>query len=85
MANVFFALVYARCLAGTIPEYGTRLELMCTNPLYVRMPEFEHSGVRLGLISTVSWVRSLILPEEERLFRGMSVGSFSRTAAGNRA
>ena len=39
-------MVYARCSAGTIPEYGTRLELMCTNPLYVRMPEFEHSGVR---------------------------------------
>ena len=33
----------------------------------------------LGSISAVSWVRSLILPEE-RLFRGMSVGSFSRTA-----
>ena len=38
----------------------------------------------LGSISTVSRVRSLILPEE-RLIRGMSVGSFSRTAAGNRA
>ena len=38
----------------------------------------------LGSISAVSQVRSLILPEE-RLFQGMSVGSFSRTAAGNRA
>ena len=38
----------------------------------------------LGSISAVSRVRSLILPEE-RLFRGMSVGSFSRTVAGNRA
>ena len=38
----------------------------------------------LGSISAVSRVWSLILPEE-RLFRGMSVGSFSRTAAGNRA
>ena len=34
----------------------------------------------LGSISAVSRVRSLILPEE-----GMSRGSFSRTAAGNRA
>ena len=33
----------------------------------------------LGSISAVSRVRSLILPEE-----GMSGGSFSRTAAGNR-
>ena len=24
VANVFFTLVYTRCLAGTIPEYGTR-------------------------------------------------------------
>ena len=39
---------------------------------------------KLGSISAVSRVRSLILPEE-RLFRGMSAGSFSRTAAGNRA
>ena len=38
----------------------------------------------LGSISAVSRVRSLILPEE-RLFRGMSAGSFSRTAAANRA
>ena len=38
----------------------------------------------LGSISAVSRVRSLILPEES-LFGGMSVGSFSRTAAGNRA
>ena len=36
---------------------------------------------KLGSISAVSRVRSLILPEE----RGMSAGSFSRTAAGNRA
>ena len=35
----------------------------------------------IGSISAVSRVRSLILPEE----RGMSAGSFSRTAAGNRA
>ena len=34
----------------------------------------------LGSISGVFRVRSLILPEE----RGMSAGSFSRTAAGNR-
>ena len=40
-------------------------------------------GGAVGSISTVSRVRSLILPEE--LIRGMSVGSFSRTAAGNRA
>ena len=39
---------------------------------------------KLGSISAVSRVRSLILPEE-RLFRGMSAGSFPRTAAGNRA
>ena len=39
---------------------------------------------QLGSISAVSRVRSLILPKE-RLFRGMSAGSFSRTAAGNRA
>ena len=36
----------------------------------------------VGSISTVSRVRSLILPGERR---GMSVGAFSRTAAGNRA
>ena len=36
----------------------------------------------VGSISAVSRVWSLILPEE--LFRGMSVGSFSPTAAGNR-
>ena len=34
----------------------------------------------VGSISAVSRVRSLILPEKR-----MSVGSFSRTAAGNRA
>ena len=46
-------------------------------------PLFSHFymvNLNLGSISTVSRVRSLILPEE-----GMSVGSFSRTAAGNRA
>ena len=37
------------------------------------------SGAHVGSISAVSRVRSLILP------RGMSAGSFSRTAAGNRA
>ena len=45
-------------------------------------PLFSHFymvNLNLGSISTVSRVRSLILPE------GMSVGSFSRTAAGNRA
>ena len=46
---------------------------------------FKPGSVKiLGSISAVSRVRSLILPEE-RLFRGMSAGSFSRTAAGNRA
>ena len=42
-------------------------------------------GWPLGSISPVSRVRSLILPEANRDFRGMSAGSFSRTAAGNRA
>ena len=39
----------------------------------------------LGSISAVSRVRSLILPEERLSFGGMSAGSLSRTAAGNRA
>ena len=40
----------------------------------------------VGSISSVSRVRSLILPDEdEGMGMGMSVGSFSRTAAGNRA
>ena len=43
-------------------------------------PKTPSTGAVIGSISTVSRVRSLILPEDE-----MSVGSFSRTAAGNRA
>ena len=42
---------------------------------------FQAAPQAIGSISAVSRVRSLILPEE----RGMSAGSFSRTAAGNRA
>ena len=42
----------------------------------------QYTPLDVGSISTVSRVRSLILPEERW---GMSVGSFSRTAAGNRA
>ena len=45
---------------------------------------FVKVAVSIGSISAVSRVQSLILPEK-RLFRGMSAGSFSRTAAGNRA
>ena len=48
-----------------------------------KVPSFRNpdSLTLLGSISAVSRVRSLILPEK----RGMSAGSFSRTAAGNRA
>ena len=47
---------------------------------------FKMTGRELGSIFAFSRVRSLILPEERHgLFRGMSAGSFSRTAAGNRA
>ena len=46
--------------------------------------QFADAQVTIGSISAVSRVRSLILPEK-RLSRGMSAGSFSRTAAGNRA
>ena len=44
----------------------------------------KRNGPCVGSISAVSRVRSVILPEES-LFGGMSAGSFSRTAAGNRA
>ena len=44
----------------------------------------HYAKFSLGSISAVSRVRCVILPEES-LFGGMSAGSFSRTAAGNRA
>ena len=42
---------------------------------------YEKQGQNVGSISTISRVRSLIL----RFPRGMSAGSFFRTAAGDRA
>ena len=46
--------------------------------------ERRRAPIVVGSISAVSRVRSWILPEEDECW-GMSAGSFSRTAAGNRA
>ena len=70
------------CKDGGYRKYGLKLRRTGYQSVYYcGFRHKTHTVRKIGSISAVSRVRSLILPEE----RGMSAGSFSRTAAGNRA
>ena len=74
---IFIYLDFRLVVALDVIDYFVMLR--CLGLLFSLLHPFWQSRKDLGSISTFSRVRSLILPEE------MSVGSFSRTAAGNQA